>query len=124
MSNFGLTWRPYFANIFKSRFFFKNPPLSLFYLFSPLTSCKKSEKSLEPFRRKLRYQPTNQPTNHYQQHRFYRTSLTPVQNFLNLSIRICQDIIRLCKNYIFQHFYGKRLEPVYLNKYAKTKLIR
>ena len=34
---------------------------------------QKSEKSLEPFLRKLRYQPTNQPTNYYQQHRFYRT---------------------------------------------------
>ena len=51
-------------NISKSRIFFKNPVLSLFYLYSPLTSCKKSEKSLEPFLRKLRYQPTNnQPTN-------------------------------------------------------------
>ena len=49
-----------FANISKSRIFFKNPALSLFYLYSPLTSCKKSEKSLEPLLRKLRYQPTNQ----------------------------------------------------------------
>ena len=40
---------------------------------------QKSEKSLEPFLRKLRYQPTNQPTNYYQQHRPYRTSLTSVQ---------------------------------------------
>ena len=44
-------------------FFFKNPALWLFYLYSPLTSCKKSEKPLVPFLRKLRYQPTNQPTN-------------------------------------------------------------
>ena len=43
---------------------------------------QKSEKSLEPFLRKLRYQPTNQPTNYYQQHRFYRTWLTPVQKVL------------------------------------------
>ena len=35
--------------------------LSLFYLYSPRTSRKKSEKSLEPFLRKVRYQPTNQP---------------------------------------------------------------
>ena len=42
-------------------FFFKNPALSLSYLYSPLTSCKKSQKSLEPFLRKLRYQPTNRP---------------------------------------------------------------
>ena len=43
---------------------------------------QKSEKSLEPFLRKLRYQPTNQPTNYYQQHRSYRTSLTPVQKYV------------------------------------------
>ena len=39
----------------------KNPALSSFYLYSPLTSRKKLEKSLEPFLRKLRYQPTTQP---------------------------------------------------------------
>ena len=44
-----------------NHFFFLNRALSLFYLYSPLTSCKKSEKCLEPFLRKLRYQPTNQP---------------------------------------------------------------
>ena len=42
-------------------FYLKNPALWLFYLYSPLTSCKKSEKSLEPFLRKLCYQPNNQP---------------------------------------------------------------
>ena len=41
-------------------FFFKSPGLWLFYLYSPLTSRKKSEKSFELFLRKLRYQPTNQ----------------------------------------------------------------
>ena len=50
-------------NISKSRILFKNPTLLLFYLYSPLTSCKKSEKSLEPFLSKLLYQPANQPTN-------------------------------------------------------------
>ena len=45
---------------------------------------QKSEKSLEPFLRKLRYQPTNQPTNYYQQHRSYRTSLMPVQKIKRL----------------------------------------
>ena len=49
-----------FANISKSIFSFKNAVLSLFYLYSPLTSCKKSEKSLELFLSKLSYQPTNQ----------------------------------------------------------------
>ena len=43
--------------------FFKNPALWLFYLYIPLTSCKKSGKSLQPFLRKLRYQPTNQQFN-------------------------------------------------------------
>ena len=38
----------------------ENVALWLLYLYSLLTSCKKSEKSLEPFLRKLRYQPTNQ----------------------------------------------------------------
>ena len=50
-----------FVNLSKLRIFFRNPALSLFCLYSPLTSCKKSEKSLELFLRKLRYQPTNQP---------------------------------------------------------------
>ena len=43
-------------------FFFKSPAVSLLYLYSLLTSCKISEKFLEPFLTKLRYQPTNQPT--------------------------------------------------------------
>ena len=51
--------------------FFKKPALWLFCLYSPLTSCEKSQKSLQPLLRKLRYQPTNQPTNYYQQHRSY-----------------------------------------------------
>ena len=59
VSDFRLIWRP-FREYFQIKFFFKNPALSLFYLYSSLTSCKKSEKSLEPFLRKLRYQPTNQ----------------------------------------------------------------
>ena len=33
----------------KTGFFGKNPTVSLFYPYQPLTSCKKSEKSLEPF---------------------------------------------------------------------------
>ena len=54
---------PLCAKSSKSRICFKNPVLLLFYLYSPLTSCKKSKKSLESFLRKLRYQPTNQHTN-------------------------------------------------------------
>ena len=49
--------------IIKSIIFFTNLALWLFYLYSPLTSCKKSEKSLELFLRKLRSKPTNQSTN-------------------------------------------------------------
>ena len=52
---------PFFVNISETRIFFKNPALWHFYLYSPLTSCKKSLKSLEPFLRKLHYQLTNQP---------------------------------------------------------------
>ena len=72
MSDFGLIWRPVCEYLQIKIFFFKNPALPLFYLYSLLTSCKKSEKPLEPFLRKLRYlptiQPTNQTTNYYQQH--------------------------------------------------------
>ena len=68
-----------FSQISPNKEFFSKIRLWLFYLYSPLTSCKKSEKFLEPFLRKLRYQPTNQPTNYYQQHQFYRSWLTPVQ---------------------------------------------
>ena len=78
MSDFGLIWRP-FHEYLQIKNFFKNPVLPLFYLHSPLASCKKSEKSLQPFLKKQRYQSTNQPANYHQQHRFYRTLLTPVQ---------------------------------------------
>ena len=61
VSDFGLIWRC-FRKYLQTIFFFLNQALPLFYLYSPLTSCKKSEKSLEPFLRKLHYQPTNQPT--------------------------------------------------------------
>ena len=77
VSDFGLIWRLFCENLQIKNFFFKNPALSLFYLYSPLTLCKISEKSFEPFLRKLRHQPTKQPTSYYQQHRSYRTS--PVQ---------------------------------------------
>ena len=58
--------------------------MSLFYLCSLLTSCKKSEKLLEPFLRKLHYQPTN----YYQQRQSYRTSLTSVQKIYHYTIKI------------------------------------
>ena len=61
VSDFGLIWRRFREYLQIIIFFFKNPALWLCYLYSPLTSCKKSEKSLEPFLRKLCYEPTNQP---------------------------------------------------------------
>ena len=51
VSDFGLIWRP-----FREYFQIKN-------FFQKSGSVTLSEKSLEPFLRKLRYQPTNQPTN-------------------------------------------------------------
>ena len=74
--DFGLIWR-LFCEYLRMKIFFKNPTQLLFYLYGLLTSCKKSEKFLEPFLGKLHYQPTNQPTKNYQQHQSYRTSLTP-----------------------------------------------
>ena len=43
--------------------FFKNPALSLFCNHGPLPSCKKSEKTIERFPRKRRYERTNERTN-------------------------------------------------------------
>ena len=56
-------------------FFQKSSSVTFLPLQSPNFMQKKLEKSLEPFLRKLCYQLTN----YYQQHRSYRTSLTPVQ---------------------------------------------
>ena len=74
-----LIWRP-FSWICPNQEFFPKIRLCDFSTFnSPLASCKKSEKSFKSFLRKLRYQPTNQPTIYYQQHQFYRTWLKSVQ---------------------------------------------
>ena len=61
VSDFGLIWRT-FRKYLQIKSFFKYQVPRLFYLYSPLTSCKKSEKSFEPFLRKLHYQPSNQTT--------------------------------------------------------------
>ena len=61
VSHFGLIWRTFRKYLQIKNFFFKSPALSLLYLYSLLTSCKKPEKFLEPFLTKLCYQPTNQP---------------------------------------------------------------
>ena len=60
--HFGIIWRP-FHEYLQIKICFQKPGSVTFYLCSPLTSCKNSEKSLELFLRKLRYQATNQPTN-------------------------------------------------------------
>ena len=87
VSDFGLIWRP-FREYLQIKNFFKNPALSLFYLYGPLTSRKKSEKLLAPFLRKLRYQPTN-----HLQHRSHRTSLTLIQYCACLYKRYCAGLI-------------------------------
>ena len=65
---------------------FKNPALWLFCRYSPLTLCKKSEKSLEPLLRKLGCQPTNQSTNNANLETFSRISLNQE---LFSKIRLC-----------------------------------
>ena len=75
VSDFGIIWRPFPKYFQIKKFFQKSGSMQK-------TSCKKSEKSFEPFLRKLRYQPTNQSTNYSQQHRFYWTWLTPIQKKL------------------------------------------
>ena len=52
-------FRPLFPIFEKMRIFPKNPALSLFYIYGPLTSCKKSEKTNEPIPRTLRYARTD-----------------------------------------------------------------
>ena len=60
VSDFGLIWRP-FREYLQINFFFENPALWLFYLYSTQTSCKKSEKFLRVVSEKTTL-PTNQPT--------------------------------------------------------------
>ena len=52
-----------FSRISPNQELFSKIRLRHFSTFTVLTSCKISEKSLGPFLRKLRYQPSNQPTN-------------------------------------------------------------
>ena len=62
VSDFGLIWRPFREYLQIKNFFQKSGSVTFLPLQSP-NFMQKSEKSLEPFLRKLRYQPTNQPTN-------------------------------------------------------------
>ena len=52
-------FRPFFPYFGKMRIFPKNRALSLFYVYGPLTSCKKSEKSNERILRKMCYARTH-----------------------------------------------------------------
>ena len=49
---------PFFPNFGKMRVFPKNRALSLFYIYDPLTSCKKIEKTNEPILRTLHHRRT------------------------------------------------------------------
>ena len=55
-------FRPFSPIFQKMRIFPKNPALSLFYIYGPLTSCKISEKTNEPIPRKVRYGRTDERT--------------------------------------------------------------
>ena len=50
---------PFLPIFEKMRIFPKNPALSLFYVYGPLTSCKKLEKTNEPILRTLRHVRTD-----------------------------------------------------------------
>ena len=50
---------PFLPIFEKMRIFPKNPALSLFYVYGPLTSCKKIEKTNEPILRTLRHRQTD-----------------------------------------------------------------
>ena len=61
VSDFELIWRPFREYLQIKNFFQKSGSVTFLPLQSP-NFMQKSEKPLEPFLRKLRYQPTNQPT--------------------------------------------------------------
>ena len=73
VSDFGLIWRP-FREYLQIKNFFSKIRFCHFSTFIVPNFMQKIRKILVPLLRKLRYQPTN-----YQQHRPYRTSLTPVK---------------------------------------------
>ena len=75
VSDFWLIWIRFREYLQIKIFFSKNPALSLFYLYSPLTLCKKNQKNPQS----RFWENCYQLTNYYQQQRSYRTSLTPVQ---------------------------------------------
>ena len=54
ITDFGLIWRP-FRKYLQIKYFFQKSTMWLFYLYSPLTPSKKSEKYVELFLTKQRY---------------------------------------------------------------------
>ena len=76
VSDFGLIWRR-FCEYLQINNFFKYPAVTFLPLQSP--------NFLQNIRKILRAvsEKTVLPTNYYQQHRFFRTSLTPVQKDKN-----------------------------------------
>ena len=62
VSEFGLIWRPFREYLQINNFFQKSVSVTFLPL-QPPNFMQKIRKSLEPFLRKLRYQPTNPPTN-------------------------------------------------------------
>ena len=87
VSDFGLIWRPFREYLQIKIFFQKSGSVTFLPLQSP-----KTRKILSVVSEKTAL-PTNQPTNYYQQHRSYRTSLTPVQ--LSEIISFSENVFRL-----------------------------
>ena len=77
VSDFGLIWRPFREYFQINNFFQKFGSVTLLPLQSP-NFMQKIRKVLRAVSEKTAL-PTNQPTNYFQQHRSYRTSLTLVQ---------------------------------------------
>ena len=113
-----------FTNISKSRIFFKNPVLPLFYLHSPLTSCKKSEKSLQLFLGKQHYEPTNQPiitnnTNfigpHWRRSKKIIKSKRQWEKSLKFQYRFKVNNTQLKRRQSTRHYYGLEIQCYYQN---------
>ena len=79
--NFGLIWRPFCEYLQIKNFFQKSSSVTFLSL--------QSRNFRQKIRKILRavsentVLPTNQPSNYYQQHRSYRTSLIQVQQYIN-----------------------------------------
>ena len=76
-SDFELIWRP-FCEYLQIKNFFQKSGSVTFLPFYSRNFMQKIRKILRAVYEKTTL-PTNQPTSYYQQHRFYRAWLTPVQ---------------------------------------------